>query len=304
MIDHTTRLALIHPLLQGWCHSIDSIQVACVVTAISVPAQEEEWEEVTAEQHKAARLLDLTSLPLLQSCQVMRIHPWLYLQNGDENHEYTDLVTLRLAAPQLTRLLLVNHFKDVEGLQDCTKLQDLALAGCAVKLPRLAQLVTGFPSLRIFFYHGDEVVEGGMCCMCLGRPVLWASVEEQQQLASAISGATQLTSLYIHGLSERGYVKVGVTGQVTLDEGGPSRVTDGEYKGWGGKVCSLSGLQQLVLDAPMPDADILQLTQLTALTLFGVTENENFSVCDSIRNEVLSQMPRLHFNPKIDVTLW
>jgi len=74
--------------------------------------QEEDWEdeeeeEVTEAQYKAARQLDLTSLPFLQCCQVMRSHPIVYEDDDyPRRHDDCDLVTLRLATPHLTRLLL------------------------------------------------------------------------------------------------------------------------------------------------------------------------------------------------------
>lgn len=114
---------------------------------------------------------------------------------------------LKLAAPNLTRLLLINHFRNVEGLQDCTKLQQLQLEGCSITLCRLAQLVSALPSLSDFWWFGENS-PGKAHRMRLEQPVLWAPVKEQRQLAAALSGATQLTSFFILGRFGDGYAKV------------------------------------------------------------------------------------------------
>lgn len=245
---------------------------------------------MTEEPYKAARQLDLTYLPRLQCCQVTRSHPIVYEDDDYPcRHDYGDLVTLRLAAPHLTRLLLINHFKDVEGLQDCTKLQQLRLQGCAVNLPHLAQVIAGLPSLVDFWYSGTERVHGAPW-MADPRPILWASIAQQQQLAATLGAATQLTSLFINSLSEYGIVKVGDKGQVTVN---PEYqwLTDHTFKGWAGQIRDLSRLECLVMAVPMEGADVLQLTQLTAMTKLNIFDARNVS--GSTWDELLEHMPRL-----------
>jgi hypothetical protein len=97
--------------------------------------------------------------------------------------DYTAAVTVQLAAPQLTHLLLYGIFGDVLGLQQPSKLAHLSLTAFssdAIKATRLAELVSGSPSVADFYFdgweHNCDAPE-----MSLEIPILRAPVAEQQQ---------------------------------------------------------------------------------------------------------------------------
>jgi hypothetical protein len=247
----------------------------------AVDAWYENWEPSDAAW-QAARRLDLSHLPMLQCCELQQD------QSEFIGDACPDTVTVHLTASQLTRLALTGAIRDVSGLQDSTRLQQLWLKGCVVSVPRLVELLRGTPVLLDFSWDGWS--EDWDYCPNLSMTL--------RQLAAGLSSLTQLTALSIAGLSDCGFVEAdrrgGVRKTVHREQ---TNTREPQSVPWGRHLQELRGLQRLELvsfedGAPEPGtADLLALTALTALThlRLDVADDFDVTVCDGFRQ----QMPGL-----------
>jgi len=266
----------------------------------SASDEEDEWEEMAEEDQEvvqevdqeaaqrflqAAWQLDLTHLPLLQRCKVRRV-----LSRSEEEaedrarkHDYTQTMTIALAAPHLTRLELCN-LSDVFGLPVPCDVQVLWLIGCSMRASRIAQLVSHMPDLIEFRYGGYDATHDEPCCN-LECPLVRVPMVEERMVAAALGSATQLTSLIVDGFGPHyypeGYLVWGDNGlvvaplrrlsQLYKEEKPPSSSAytpdqDPSRVHWGYHISGLVNLRRLVLFSDVQASDVQKLTALTALT--------------------------------------
>jgi hypothetical protein len=203
---------------------------------------------------------------------------------------------VHLAAPQLTRLALFGGFRDVLGLQDSTRLQQLWLMGCVVGAPRLVELLTTMPSLLDFSWDGSEgALYSDMEEEC---SVLGMSLDQQRQLAMGLSAATQLTALSLDGLTDCGFVEENSSGVLcSVGYRESPHLPEPQGVPWGLHLQGLRRLQRLELvsfggHGPKPGlADVLSLTALSALTHLRLDVGGD--VDDSVMVGFRQQMPGL-----------
>jgi len=238
-----------------------------------------EWVEPEVDQEllQAAKRLDLTHLPLLQRCEVHR-KLTEFETDGYYYWDYSQTMTIELAAPNLTRLQLDGNFSDVLGLPVPCLVQELCLVSCSIRGSRLACLISHMPHLVDFFYHSFE--------HNLEDYLLSVPMEEEQLVAAALGGATKLTSLYVDGLGMGGHMvwcedglveahrrvdRIVQESEQGLDQDSQSSSMDEPEQDlddthWGRHISGLVNLRKLDLFVHVDDSDVLQLTTLTALT--------------------------------------
>lgn len=168
----------------------------------------------------------------------------------------------------------------VLGLHESHQVQEVSLTGCTIRVSHLAEYVSGLPALTAFYYDGYE--NGWMALEC---PLVRAPNMEQQLLAVALGGATQLTALFIGGLTQHGFMQMDTpehsgSGSESDTEGVVSDSTAAnQVVGWGEHLKDLRKLERLELLVDVQDSDLLPLTALTALTHLNLGDASNTS-CD------------------------
>lgn len=274
----------------------------------------EDWKEgqqygcqLSVKRQQRVLQLNLSHLPLLQRCELMRT---LSYPERDERDVSLGAVQVQLAAPHLTKLRLGGEFEDLAGLQECcAELQELTMVGCRTSTSCLASLLSCMPELRSFEFDGYDHNwdDDGFT----DEPMVKTMPEEERQLAAALGAATKLTKLSIEGVGPKGvyggnWLYDVAAASSDADEGGRSASEDGDSSGtgsprteqcgpWGQSLPNLTNLQELQFVAEDKSrwhaADFLQLTALTALTKLQYNLREG-DVAQS-DSETLAQLKQL-----------